>query len=50
MEELDNPTGNERLDDEEMFLKYVIREDYELLYLHTYLEAVLASSNCWYPR
>ena len=43
MEELDNdPTGNDRFDEDEIFLKYVIRGDYELLYLHTYLEDTFA--------
>jgi len=51
MKKLDNdPTGNKRFDEDEMFLQYVIREDYELLYLHSYLEDAFACGNYAYLR
>ena len=42
---MDNiPALSEHLSDEELLLKYVIRGDYELLYLHTYLEELRVES------
>ena len=40
MKEIDNTLANDRLDEEELFLKYVVRGDYELFYLHCYLEDI----------
>lgn len=38
MEELDTLETNEQYDEEEIFLREVIRDEYELLFLDSYLK------------
>ena len=45
MEEIDTNHGTNEYDDEEMFLREVIQDDHELLFLDSYLKEALGGGN-----